>query len=148
MEKGSYYKPSAVTDKERLRFIEMLKDNFPASNRLNEKLNQKICPLPAELLRCMRIDFSEEEGEEDSYEEVGKYDFIIDQEVCNAAIKLFREEDDAKHPTAQAKTQAVDDLTREFPLGERLGRYLRQRENYIANRRNHTKELRWEVLNI
>ena len=32
---------------------------------LNNKLNQKICPLPTELLKCMRIDFSEDEEEDD-----------------------------------------------------------------------------------
>ena len=41
----------------------------------------------------MRIDFSEEDcDEEDSYEEIGKYEFIIAQEVCNRALKEFRKE--------------------------------------------------------
>lgn len=38
----------------------------------------------------MRIDFSEEE-DDNSYEEIGKYEFIIGQEVCNEAIQVFKQ---------------------------------------------------------
>ena len=131
-----------------MRFLELLKGNFPQDTAINQKLNQKICPLPTELLRCMRIDFSEEDEEEDSYEEVGKYDFIIDQEICNTAIKGFKTEMEQKNPIVAAKTGELEQLAGSYPLGERLLRYLRQRGTYIANRRNHTRELRWEVLNI
>jgi hypothetical protein len=56
-----------VTDKERLEFLALLEQHFPPVSALNAKLNQKICPLPGELLRCMRIDFSEDE-DDNSYE--------------------------------------------------------------------------------
>ena len=68
LDRGNFYKPKAVSDPERLRFLELLKRNFPTARNINQKLNQKICPLPTELLRCMRIDFSEEDEEDDSYE--------------------------------------------------------------------------------
>lgn len=53
--------------------MELLENHFPCVEELNTKLNQKICPLPTELLRCMRIDFSEEDEDDNSYEEIGKY---------------------------------------------------------------------------
>lgn len=81
--------PGKVSDAERLSFIEHLERHFPSIEMLNSKLNQKISPLPKELLRCMRIDFSEE-SEGESYEEIGKYEFIIGQEVCNQAVRAFR----------------------------------------------------------
>lgn len=37
----------------------------------------------------MRIDFSEDDDDDNSYEEIGKYEFIIGQEICNEAIKAF-----------------------------------------------------------
>lgn len=61
IDKNHFFKPKTVSDKERLKFIELLEQHFPKSEELNLKLNQKICPLPTELLKCMRIDFSEEE---------------------------------------------------------------------------------------
>lgn len=48
--------------------MELLESHFPSLEELNAKLNQKICPLPTELLRCMRIDFSEEDEDDNSYE--------------------------------------------------------------------------------
>lgn len=89
IDKNHFFKPKPVSDKERLRFIELLEQHFPQILDLNSKLNQKICPLPTELLRCMRIDFSEDDDDDNSYEEIGKYEFIIGQEICNEAIKAF-----------------------------------------------------------
>lgn len=61
IDKSSLQKPLPVSDKERLKFLSLLEQNFPSIEILNTKLNQKISPLPSELLRCMRIDFSEED---------------------------------------------------------------------------------------
>ena len=58
IDKSSLQKPLPVSDKERLNFLALLEQNFPSIEILNTKLNQKISPLPSELLRCMRIDFS------------------------------------------------------------------------------------------
>lgn len=103
IDKNNFFRPKTVSDKERLRFMELLEVNFPSVSELNSKLNQKICPLPTELLRCMRIDFSEEEEDDDnSYEEIGKYEFIIGQEICNEAIKDFLQEIEEESPAAEA----------------------------------------------
>ena len=66
IDKNHFYKPKPVSDQERLKFIQLLQKNFPILEELNSKLNQKICPLPTELLRCMRIDFTEEEEDDDN----------------------------------------------------------------------------------
>jgi len=58
IDKNHFFRPRPVSDKERLKFMELLERHFPRAEDLNIKLNQKICPLPTELLRCMRIDFS------------------------------------------------------------------------------------------
>lgn len=60
MDKNHFYRPKPVSDRERLRFISLLENFFPSVEQLNLKLNQKICPLPTELLRCMRIDFTDD----------------------------------------------------------------------------------------
>jgi hypothetical protein len=41
----------------------------------------------------MRIDFSEDEEEDndEEYEEIGKYEMILDQEMCNMAIEKYHE---------------------------------------------------------
>lgn len=74
---------------------------------MNVKLNQKICPLPSELLRCMRIDFSEDDEDDNSYEEIGKYEFIIGQDICNEAIKIFKQQIEEATPTLIPNTTDV-----------------------------------------
>ena len=49
----------------------------------------------------MRIDFSEDEEDDNSYEEIGKYEFIIGQEICNEAIKDFLAEIEIENPTSK-----------------------------------------------
>jgi hypothetical protein len=148
VDKSQLLKPTPVSDRERLQFLALLEKHFPPTSALTAKLNQKICPLPTELLRCMRIDFSEEDEDDNSYEEIGKYEFIIGQEVCNQAIQEFRAEVDANAPLAAPETDQISALAQEYSFSEKLLRYLLQREKYTCNRRNHTRELRWEVLNI
>jgi hypothetical protein len=46
LEKNQILKPTAVTDKERLQFLALLEKHFPNTAALNNKLNQKISPLP------------------------------------------------------------------------------------------------------
>ena len=58
VDRSHLLRPQPVNDQERLKFLSLLESYFPAKEILNSKLNQKICPLPGELLRCMRIDFS------------------------------------------------------------------------------------------
>jgi hypothetical protein len=54
----------------------------------------------------MRIDFSEED-DENSYEEIGKYEFIIGQDVCNQAIQEFRAGVEAASPPAVAAMEEL-----------------------------------------
>ena len=39
-------------------------------------------------------------------------------------------------------------IGKEWGLSEKIIKYVLQREKYLYSRRNHTRELRWEVLNI
>lgn len=139
--------PGKVRDSERLSFIEHLERHFPPIETLNGKLNQKISPLPKELLRCMRIDFSEE-SEAESYEEIGKYEFIIGQEVCNQAVRSFRKSLEPSLRVLPPALEKVELLCSAYAFPERLRRYLLQREKYVCDRLGQTQELRWEVMNI
>ena len=54
--------------------MDIISKNLPSTEVLVSKLNQKITPLPIEILKCMRLDFSEDiDEEEDNYEEISKY---------------------------------------------------------------------------
>ena len=67
--------PPLVTQLQRDRFISLIEENLPPISKLKEKMNQKITPLPREILKCMRLDFSDEieDEEEENYEEISKY---------------------------------------------------------------------------
>jgi hypothetical protein len=60
-----------------LNFIQLLSENLPEKSSLHHKLNQNITPLPSEILKCMRLDFTEDsiddENYDESYEEINKY---------------------------------------------------------------------------
>jgi hypothetical protein len=75
----------------------------------------------------MRIDFSEEDDDDNSYEEIGKYEFIIGQEVCNEAIREFRALVDRAVPPVAAVDQEPEQLGVEFGVSERVVRYVQQR---------------------
>jgi hypothetical protein len=148
VDRSHLLRPQPVTDQERLQFLGLLEQHFPPPEALTGKLNQKICPLPSELLRCMRIDFSEDDDDDNSYEEIGKYEFIIGQEVCNEAIRDFKAIVDRACPPVASAGEEAERVGEEWGLGERVVKYVQQREKYLCSRRNHTRELRWEVLNI
>jgi hypothetical protein len=56
----------------------------------------------------MRIDFSEEEEDDNSYEEIGKYEFIIGQEICNEAIKEFLQAIEAEAPSVRPSLEKLE----------------------------------------
>ena len=67
-------RPQQILKSEQDLFINILEQNFPEDQIILKKLNQKISPLPTELLKCMRIDFSEEsELEGGNLEESGNF---------------------------------------------------------------------------
>lgn len=68
--------------------------------------------------------------------------------MCNEAIRAFYQVVDAATPVVHPAEAEMERVGREYELGEKLMRYLQQREKYVCNRKNHTRELRWEVLNI
>lgn len=75
LDRSHLVRPAPVSDEERNRFLNILNENLPDELTLHRKLNQKITPTPSEILRCMRLDFSEDDFEEEDecYEEISKY---------------------------------------------------------------------------
>ena len=53
-------RPKKIQKSEQELFISILEENFPSDDAILKKLNQNISPLPTELLRCLRVDFSDE----------------------------------------------------------------------------------------
>ena len=91
--------PKLITEEERVQFLEIIDKNMSDVSSLNSKLNQKITPLPMEILKCMRLDFSEDanEEDEDNFEEISKYEFVLSQEICAKSVMLFKYKVDEKN---------------------------------------------------
>lgn len=51
-------------------------------------------------------------------------------------------------PAVAAAPEEMERIGQEYGVDEKVVRYVQQREKYLCSRRNHTRELRWEVLNI
>jgi hypothetical protein len=75
---------------------------LPPQATLLTLLNQQISPPPIELLKCMRVDFYEEEQEVEE-EEIGKFEFVIPQEACTKAVKLMVEKQDKEEKEGKLK---------------------------------------------
>lgn len=60
IDRNTFVKPLQISSEERNKFLKILEENLPEIASLNRKLNQNITPLPSEILKCMRLDFSED----------------------------------------------------------------------------------------